>query len=92
MRHRNMNSLLALSILGAMTADPGPAPMLKDGPPRRRRPEPEPDSLQQSSRERLEIDLRHAEEALDRAATPGARRKAQRKVDAIRSRLEADHV
>ncbi len=37
--------------------------------------------------ELLEWDLLHAEEALDRARTPGARRKAQRKVNALRAQL-----
>lgn len=42
-----------------------------------------------SPRERLEMDLIHAEEQVALARTPGGRRKARRKVDAIAARLRS---
>lgn len=57
------------------------------GPPDPFAGKPLPRPLDVDSRTRAELDLLHAEAQLAAAGTPGAKRKAARKVDAIRRRL-----
>jgi hypothetical protein len=79
----NIAALAAMAIVaGTYRTQP---PLLRDGTRTRRDDESAGPDL--TTRDELELDLYRAEEAFAAARTPGARRKARRKVEAIRARL-----
>lgn len=80
-----MAAMLSLS-LGVPLGSFGPiAPRFPDLDPDPYPPDSPPPL---SARDRLELDLYHAEEQLAAARTPGAKRKAMRKVASLRTMLD----